>query len=265
MIKMIHVDAFASEPFKGNPTDVCFMKEFSEDQFLQAIAAENCLHETAFIVPRSENEYDLRWFTPGCELNLCGHATLAAGYCVFEFLKPNEQTVKFHSKSGILTVGKKGNRYEMIFPAYKLKKIPVTPLMEKAFGIRPVEAYLDRDLLCILPHGEDVRNARPDMKLMKQLPGLMQNITARSDDPSYDCVSRCFAPKLDTGEDSATGSAHCQIVPYWAGKLGKKKITALQASARTGVIYGEDLGDQVSITGEAALYAVGEIRAAAGR
>lgn len=258
-MKMYHVDAFTDQLFKGNPADVCFMDQFPSDKLMQAIATENRLSETAFVVAKNANEYDLRWFTPGGEIDLCGHATLGTAYCVFKFKQPTADTISFNTKSGVLTVKRAGSRYQMNFPSYQLKEIPVTDEMTAVFGVKPLAAYLDRDLLCILPDEKFVKAYQPDPEKIAHLPGLLQNITAPSTDPQYDCVSRCFAPKLDVLEDPVTGSAHCQIVPYWSQKLGKKDITGFQASPRSGVLYCEDLGDRVSLAGNAVLYAEAEL------
>lgn len=258
-MKMYHVDAFTSELFKGNPADVCFVDHFPTDSMIQAIATENRLSETAFAVQKSADEYDLRWFTPGGEINLCGHATLATGFLVFKFRDPGTKIVKFATKSGELTVEEVNGRYQMNFPSYQLKAVPVTDEMTQVFGVKPIAAYQDRDLLCVLPTAADVQNCHPNQKALAKLPGLLQNITAKSDDPQYDCVSRSFAPKLAVPEDPVCGSAHCQIVPYWAQKLGKTKITAFQAPRRTGVLYCEDLGKRVSMAGDAVLYSTGEL------
>ena len=258
-MKMYHVDAFTDQLFKGNPADVCFVDQFPSDELMQAIAIENRLSETAFVVARNANEYDLRWFTPAKEIDLCGHATLATAYCVFRFKQPTADTISFHTKSGVLTVKQAGSRYQMNFPSYQLNPIPVTDQMTAVFGVKPLAAYLDRDLLCVLPDEKFVEAYQPDPKKLAQLPGLLQNITAPSNDPQYDCVSRCFGPKLDAQEDPVTGSAHCQIVPYWSQKLGKKDITGFQASPRSGVLYCENLGDRVSLAGDAVLYAEAEL------
>lgn len=258
-MKMYHVDAFTDQLFAGNPADVCFLSAFPKDSVMQQIAQENRLSETAFAVSKTANEYDLRWFTPGGEIDLCGHATLATGYLVFRFYHPEASEVIFNTKSGQLTVTHVDGRYQMNFPSYQLKPVPVTKAMTAAFGVTPLAAYQDRDLLCVLPTATDVKNCHPDEARLKKLPGLLQSITAASDDPKYDCVSRSFAPKLAVTEDPVCGSAHCQIVPYWAKKLGKSKITAFQASKRGGVLYCQDCGERVSLAGDAVLYSHGEL------
>lgn len=258
-MKIYIVDAFTDKLFTGNPAAVCFDDHFPADETMQKITAENRFSETAFAVAQGSSEYDLRWFTPGGEIDLCGHATLATGYLFFRFLQPSADKVVFNTKSGQLIVKKVDGRYQMDFPSYQLKQVPVTDEMTQALGVRPTAAYLDRDLLCVLPTAEDVKNCHPDEMKLKQLPGLLQSITAASDDPQYDCVSRSFAPKLAVSEDPVCGSAHCQIVPYWAKQLGKKSITAFQASARTGVLYCQDCGERVKLAGDATLYSSGQL------
>lgn len=161
-MKMYIVDAFTDKLFAGNPAAVCFADHFPVDKTMQQIAAENRFSETAFAVAKGSAEYDLRWFTPGGEIDLCGHATLATGYLFFRFLQPEASQVVFNTKSGQLVVRQVDGRYQMDFPSYQLKQLPVTDEMTKALGVRPVAAYLDRDLLCVLPTAADVKNCQPD-------------------------------------------------------------------------------------------------------
>ena len=259
-MKMYHVDAFTDQLFAGNPADVCLMDHFPSDEVLQNIAKENMLSETAYLVKDGTDKYQLRWFTPGGEIDLCGHATLATGFVVFQYCRPTSNLVRFETKSGELTVAYVDGHYQMNFPSYPLNQISVTDEMTATFGVRPLAAYLARDLMCVLPSAADVRNYQPNAAQLAKLPGLTQCITAASDEPKYDSVSRCFAPKLDVLEDPVTGSSHCQIVPYWAQQLGKQQITAFQASPRTGVLYCEDQGDRISLSGDAVLYSVDELK-----
>ncbi len=255
-MKQYVVDAFTKEVFRGNPAAVCVMEAWLPDGVMQSIAIENQLSETAFAV-RQNGRYGLRWFTPGGEINLCGHATLATAYVILRFYEPDASEVSFNTLSGVLTVTKRGERYEMEFPAYALNEVPVTDEMEAAIGVRPLAAYMDRDLLCVLPDEEAVRQAAPDKEKTLALPGLLLNITAAGTD--YDCVSRSFAPKLSVWEDPVCGSAHCQIFPYWGRALGKAEISGWQASARGGAIRGRLEGGKVYLSGEAALFSEGEI------
>lgn len=258
-MKMYHVDAFTKHLFTGNPAAVCFADHFPDDSLMQQVAVENRLSETAFAVQKTPTEYDLRWFTPGGEINLCGHATLATAFLIFAFRQPTGERINFNTKSGQLNVSRVNGHLQMDFPSYQLNEVAVTPDMTAAFGVRPVAAYQDRDLLCILPTTKDVQQCQPQTEALMKLSGLLQSITAASDDPRYDCVSRSFAPKMAVAEDPVCGSAHCQIVPYWARQLGKKEVTAFQASSRTGVLYCQDRGSRVTIAGDAVLYSQGEV------
>lgn len=251
------VDAFTDRVFAGNPAAVCLPDRWIPDRLMQQIAEENRLSETAFLV-RDNGTYQLRWFTPDGEIDLCGHATLAAAYVVMRFLEPSLEMVSFDTKSGILTVRKNGGRLEMDLPSYKLTRIAVTNAMTAALGVRPLEAYLGRDLLLILEDAELVRTAAPDLEKVKALDGLMLHITAKGTD-GFDCVSRSFGPKLGIAEDPVCGSGHCHIVPYWSMVLGKKEILARQLSKRGGTLFCEDMGGRVKIAGNAVLYAEADI------
>jgi PhzF family phenazine biosynthesis protein len=251
------VDAFTDRIFAGNPAAVCLPDRWIPDRLMQEIAEENRLSETAFLV-RENGTYQLRWFTPEGEIDLCGHATLAAAYVVMRFLEPSLEMVSFDTKSGILTVRKNGGRLEMDLPSYKLTRTAVTNEMIAALGVRPLEAYLGRDLLLVLEDAELVRTAAPDPEKMKSLDGLMVHITAKGTD-GFDCVSRSFGPKLGIAEDPVCGSGHCHIVPYWSMVLGKKEILARQLSKRGGTLFCEDMGGRVKIAGNAVLYAEADI------
>jgi PhzF family phenazine biosynthesis protein len=256
-MKQYIVDAFTDKPFSGNPAAVCVMDSWPAEESMMKLAMENNLSETAFIVKEDEG-YHLRWFTPGTEVELCGHATLASAYVVLNHYEPESDEVSFGTLSGLLTVTKKDDLYEMDFSAYDLKEIPVTDDMEKAFGVRPVKAVLGLDLICVFETEEQVREMQPDQAMLEKIEGRIQNATARGKDA--DCVSRSFAPKLAVAEDPVCGSAHCQIADYWSKALGKDKIHAYQASKRGGHLYCELKGNgRVSISGKAALVAVSEI------
>lgn len=255
-MKQYVVDAFTDRVFGGNPAAVCVMEEWLPDELLLKITQENNLSETAFAVPNAEG-YHLRWFTPGGEIDLCGHATLATAYVITRFVKPEIATVLFDTKSGRLTVEKKEDLFEMDFPAYELQPVPVTEQMAEAIGAKPLEAYMGRDLLCVLESEELVRSFNPDLAKIQKLDGLLLHITAKGKE--YDCVSRSFAPKLNVSEDPVCGSGHCHILPYWANKLQKPELVAYQASARGGVLYGKMNGNRVQLAGKAALYSISEI------
>ncbi len=258
-MKQYIVDAFTDVPFSGNPAAVCVMENWCSERAMMKLAMENNLSETAFIV-KEEQGYRLRWFTPGTEVELCGHATLASSFVILNYYEPENNTVTFHTLSGELTVERKGDLYEMHFPTYELKEIPVTDAMEAAFGIRPQKAVLGLDLICVFENEEQVKNMRPDQTLLTGLEGRIQNATAKG--RNTDCVSRSFCPKLSIAEDPVCGSAHCQIAVYWSGVLNKPVITAYQASKRGGYLYCELLqGDRIAISGEAVLVAISDIKA----
>ena len=258
-MKQYIVDAFTDKPFAGNPAAVCVMDKWPSEASMMKLAMENNLSETAFIV-KEEKGYHLRWFTPGKEVELCGHATLASSFVILNFVEPESSSVSFNTMSGVLTVKRSGDLYEMDFPTYELKEIPVTDDMEKAFGVRPVKAVLGLDLVCVFETEEQVRNMTPDQILLTKIEGRIQNATAAGSET--DCVSRSFCPKLSIAEDPVCGSAHCQIADYWSQLLGKKDILAYQASKRGGYLYCELKGNgRIAISGKAALVAVSEIMA----
>ena len=253
------VDAFTDKPFSGNPAAVCVMDRWPSEDSMMKLAMENNLSETAFIVKEDEG-YHLRWFTPGSEIELCGHATLASAFVILNFVEPESSSVSFNTLSGVLTVDRKGDLYEMDFPTYELKEIPVTDDMEKAFGVRPVKAVLGLDLVCVFEKEDQVRDMEPDQSMLMKIEGRLQNATAAGSE--VDCVSRSFAPKVAIAEDPVCGSAHCQIADYWSQVLGKKEILAYQASKRGGYLYCELKGNgRIAISGKAALVAISEIMA----
>ena len=256
-MKQYIVDAFTSQPFAGNPAAVCVMDRWPSEESMMKLAMENNLSETAFIVKEPEG-YRLRWFTPGTEVELCGHATLASAFVVLNFYEIDRDVVEFNTMSGLLTIRRKGNLYEMDFPTYELAEIPVTDAMERAFGIRPIRALLGLDLVCVFETEEQVRSLAPDQELLKMIEGRIQNATARG--TQTDCVSRSFCPKLSIPEDPVCGSAHCQIADYWSCELGRKEIKAYQASKRGGYLDCVMLDNgRIAISGEATLVAVTEI------
>lgn len=251
------VDAFTDKVFSGNQAAVCVMDSWPDESLMMNIARENNFSETAFTV-KEGSFYRLRWFTPKAEVDLCGHATLATAYVVLRFYEASDSVAFTTTKSGELTVKKHADLYAMDFPAYELESVPVSEVMREALGVVPEAAYMGRDLLCILKSEDDVRNCVPDLAKVSLLDGLLVHITARGHDGT-DCVSRSFAPKLGISEDPVCGSAHCHIVPYWSGVLGRKDITAYQASERGGYLYCSYEGERVIIAGRAALYSRSEI------
>ena len=258
-MKQYIVDAFTDKPFHGNPAAVLVMDQWLPDAAMQAIAAENNLAETAFVVKEGER-YRIRRFTPMIEEELCGHATLAASFVILSFIEPDADEVRYTSISGDLSVRRTGDLFELNFPTYALKEIPVTDAMVRAFGARPEKAILGLDLNCIFSDEETVRSLAPDYALLKTLPGRIWNATARGKE--YDCVSRSFTPEVTVPEDPVCGSAHCQIADYWSKTLGKPVIRAYQASARGGEIACEPLGNgRIALRGKAVLVAKSEITA----
>jgi len=256
-MKQFIVDAFTEKIFGGNPAAVCVVENFPPEELMQNIARENNLSETAFVA-KEKNFYRLRWFTPAAEVDFCGHATLATAFVILTQVEKNLSAVEFETLSGKFFVERKGKFFEMNFPAYVPKKIPVTEEMQAAVRAKVLEAYLARDLLMILDSAETVENLSPDFDALKNLDGLTQAVTAA--DKNFDCVSRVFAPKLKIAEDPVTGSTHCLIAPYWSERLGKKKIIARQASARGGILHCEIFGERVKISGSAVLFAVVDLK-----
>lgn len=254
-MKQYIVDAFTKEVFKGNPAAICLLDTWLPDETLQAIALENNLSETAFLVKADEG-YQLRWFSLGGEIDLCGHATMAAAYVLVNFYESSDELI-FHTMSGKLTVTHQAGRFEISFPSFALQEVPITEEMVAAIGCLPVAAYLGRDLLCVLDSAQAVVAVVPNQEKIEKLAGLLLHVTAK--DNQYTCVSRTFAPKLNIAEDPVCGSGHCHIVPYWAQELQTNEITAYQASTRGGILYGTYAGERTKLAGYATLFAIAEI------
>ena len=255
-MKQYVVDAFTDRVFHGNQAAVCVLDEWPREELMMNITRENNFSETAFTVKEGE-KWHLRWFTPGGEIDLCGHATLGTAFVLLNYYEKDAQQVVFTTLSGDLTVTRKGELYEMEFPAYELKKVDVTAAMEDALGTSVKEAYIARDLLCVLDDEQTVRDLKPDLEKIKQIDGLLVHVTARGRDE--DCVSRSFAPKLSVAEDPVCGSGHCHIIPYWADLLGKDELVAYQASKRGGTLYCRREGSKIFMAGKAALYSIDEL------
>lgn len=250
------VDAFADEVFRGNPAGVCLLAAWLPDPTLQNIAAENHLSETAFLVARG-SDYDLRWFTPSVEMDLCGHATLAAAFVLFTERGVGENAVRFHSRSGLLTVPRAGELLTLDFPARPAVPCAAPDALIRGLGAKPAAVLKSRDYLAVFASEAEVRALKPDFAVLKTLDCLGIIATA----PGGDCdfVSRFFAPAAGIDEDPVTGSAHCTLIPYWAQRLGKAKLFARQVSRRGGELSCELAGNRVHIGGKAVLYLSGEI------
>ncbi|SMF84700.1 phenazine biosynthesis protein PhzF family [Paenibacillus uliginis N3/975] len=257
-MKYYVVDAFAEQVFEGNPAGICIMDQWISNDLMQKIAAENNLSETAFAVKEREH-YQLRWFTPAEEIDLCGHATLATAYIIANYYEPDADRFTFQTLSGELVVLKKGELYEMDFPSRMPEPFTLTQEMVEALGVTPVETYLSRDLMFVLEREEQVRNITPDFSKLKNLPdGIGASVTAKG--TNFDFVSRSFFPKLNVNEDPVCGSAHCNFIPFWAGRLGKNELLARQLSSRGGTLHCRLEGDRVKISGTAVLYAISELQ-----
>ncbi len=256
-LDIYQVDAFASEVFSGNPAAVVPLFEWLSDDLMQNIAAECGLAETAFFVRRGEY-FDLRWFTPDYEMDLCGHATLASAHVLYEFLEYADPVVVFETKSGRLFVDREGELYSMDFPAWTVREIQVTERVTKALGAKPSELFMgERDMMAVFDTQEQIAALKPDHRLVSKLDGLCMICTAPGLD--HDFVSRTFVSITGLPEDPVTGSAHCTLVPFWAARLGKSRLMAYQASRRGGVLICENLGDRVKIAGPAVTFMKGTI------
>jgi PhzF family phenazine biosynthesis protein len=257
--RIFQVDAFTTTRFAGNPAAIMPLEDFLPDPTLQAIAAENNLAETAFLVPQN-GDYRLRWFTPATEVPLCGHATLASAAVVMERIEPTRTHVIFHSASGPLPVTRNGAGYVMDFPSRPSEPVAPPPQLAEALGAIPIEVLEnDFNYMAVLADARQLRAVAPDMAALIRIgkPGYI--VTAPSDDPQYDFLSRYFAPIKGIPEDPVTGSAHCMLAPYWANRLGKTQLTAFQASPRGGKIICRLVNDRVELEGECVFYLEGEV------
>jgi PhzF family phenazine biosynthesis protein len=257
-IKMFQVDAFTEQLFGGNPAAVCILDKWLPEPLMQSIAEENNLAETAFITT-DVNGFSIRWFTPTVEVDLCGHATLAAAHVIFNYFDYADNEIIFHSiRSGILKVKRHGALLSLDFPADKFKPVTTPRVLEEALGIEPMATYKGKtDYMAVLPSEQDVVRLKPDFALLGTLEGRGVIVTAMGD--TVDFVSRFFAPQSGINEDPVTGSAHTTLTPYWAGELNKTKLTAMQLSARKGHLWCRSLGDRVEISGHAVTYMRAEI------
>jgi PhzF family phenazine biosynthesis protein len=250
------VDAFASRPFTGNPAAVVPLDKWLPDETMQLIALENNLSETAFFV-RGDHGYDIRWFTPTFEIDLCGHATLASAHVLFNELDVNEEELRFQSKSGLLTVSREGDGMVLDFPSRPASPAEAPEGLFAAIGREPKEVLRSRDYMLVYESEDEIRNISPDFSALGGIKTHAVIVTAPGSDSDF--VSRFFAPEAGINEDPVTGSSHCNLIPYWAERLGKTRMFARQLSPRGGEIYCELQGDRVRIGGTAVLYLKGEI------
>jgi PhzF family phenazine biosynthesis protein len=255
-IPYFHVDAFASEAFRGNPAGVCVLHQWLSDEVLQKIAAEHNLSETAFFT-REQDYYRLRWFTPSMEVDLCGHATLASAFVLFSELRFVGDQIRFESKSGTLMASRRGDLVELDFPSRPPEACPTPPDLVAALGREPREVLRSRDYFAVFDSQAELASLTPDFNLLMKLDCLGIIVTARGSD--CDFVSRFFAPRAGIPEDPVTGSAHCSLIPFWSKRLGKLDLFARQMSRRSGELWCRFVGDRVRIGGRAVVYSRGEI------
>ena len=256
-IPYYEIAAFTSRHFGGNPAGVCILNEWLPDQIMQAIAAENNLAETAFMIER-EKHFDIRWMTPTIEIDLCGHATLASAHVVFTYLGRRRDVVYFQSPGGELCVERANGRLVLDFPSR-----PATPCkppdgLAEALGAEPWEVSKGRDYLAVFHRHEDVAAMAPDQQKLAELDA--QGVVVTAPGSGCDFVSRYFAPRAGIPEDPVTGSTHCALIPYWSKRLGRKELRARQLSRRGGELYCEDRGARVGIGGTVVLYMEGQIQ-----
>ena len=262
MPSLFHVDAFADGPFTGNPAAVCVLSGDGSptDAWMAAVAAEMNLSETAFVQARDDGDWDLRWFTPKVEVDLCGHATLATAHVLWTEGRSDEDRLAFHTRSGVLTASRGGDLMELDFPALANEAVDPPDGLAAALGVVPVATSRTvHDLLAELPDADAVRTLTPDFAAIAAIDARAVVVTARSDDVDYDFVSRCFGPRVGINEDPVTGSAHCALATYWAERLGRTEFRAYQASARGGALRVTLAGDRVRLGGTAVTITRGEL------
>jgi len=259
-ISYYHIDSFASELFAGNPAGVCLLPAFPVNDVMQKIAAENRHSETAFVVARADGDFDLRWFTPVVEDDLCGHATLAAAYAL-SLRGHDTWPVRFHTVSGLLTVNRDHERFEMDFPSRPAVSCEIPTGLLSALGLEMAEVMREpRDFLIVAKHAEIVENLKPDIAALAKIDmGIGGAILTAAGENDVDYVCRFFAPSEGIDEDPATGSIQCTLVPYWAGRTGKQTFRVQQLSSRGARMWCMLVGDRVKIAGEAKLYLQGTI------
>lgn len=259
-IRCLHVDAFTDRPFAGNPAAVCLLDDQRDSAWMQSVATEMNLSETAFVASRGD-DFDLRWFTPAIEVELCGHATLAAAHVLWsESIVDSAAPIRFHTKSGVLTCQQQGGFIELDFPATPAEEAEPPAGLLEALGVRG--EFVGRstfDRFIVVESEQAVRAIAPDFARLRQIPMRGVIVTSDSADPRFDFVSRFFAPGAGVDEDPVTGSAHCCLGPYWSDRLGKRDLTGFQASARGGIVGVRVRDDRVVLAGQAVTVMRGEL------
>lgn len=261
-LEIFQVDAFTSKVFGGNPAAVCFMDSWLPDAVMQKIALENNLPETAFFVPSQKEGYDyhLRWFTPAVEMDLCGHATLATAYCLFDHLGFGGSEIRFESRSGLLTVTKSAQGFTLDFPKWDYSMVEDVSGLEDILGLKVQSAFKSKKICAVVDSPETIKNFVPDIGKIKTLTDVQGLVITAKGKGETDFASRFFAPQIGIDEDPVTGAIHCMLTPYWGGILGKTKMNAEQLSVRGGKLLCEiKPGNRIHITGEAVLYMRGNI------
>jgi len=255
-LKLYQIDAFANKPFEGNPAAICPLDKWLPDELMQSIAAENNLSETAYIVKTAKG-FHIRWFTPTHEVDLCGHATLASAYVIFNILGYKNNEISFESKSGLLTVIRNGDSFQMDFPSQAPSKCSVPEQIKNAFNEMPIECLKAEDYIVVFQNEDSILNAKPNLNALSELD--LRGVAITSTSKNYDFVTRFFAPNYGINEDPVTGSAFTQLIPYWADKLNKRKLSAKQVSQRGGEVGCISSGERVQISGKAVKYFEGTI------
>ena len=256
-LPIYQIDAFAEKVFEGNPAAVVPLETWLPDELMQKIAMENNLSETAFFVSEKE-DFHIRWFTPLAEVNLCGHATLAAAHVIFNHLNYPGNEISFQSRSGILKVTRENDLMVLNFPASTVNSVGIPQVVAKAFHIQPVACFKGRDdYMLVFENETQVKELKPEFQQLVK--AKTRGVICTSASEKYDFVSRFFAPAVGVNEDPVTGSAHTMLIPYWSEKTGKTEMLARQISARGGILHCKNLGERVSIGGKAVTYLVGEI------
>ena len=257
-LQIFQIDAFTDKVFGGNPAAVCPLENWLPDDVMQKIALENSVAETAFFIPMSDG-FEIRWFTPEIEMDLCGHATLATAHVIARHLNPQLSSLRFHSKSGVLNVTVDNDFLTLDFPSRNPKPSVVPQIILDAFQEKPIEALKSRDYVLVFKDEETIRNMNPDQGILNQINLDPGGIIATAKGDEVDFVSRFFTPQASIFEDPVTGSAHCSLIPYWSRKLNKQSMSALQLSSRVGHLQCKNSGERVLISGQAVTYLEGQI------